>query len=131
MVDPSGSVLEYIQNEGVVGLICEAMEFNPENKELVDLGVDALLMFSTENDLRYAMDLIAKSRMEAQSYADEVAAEAVSLNYFCICCFFQIYNVRIDKINFCILIFFALFFSKFTHQNKRDDLMVACRVWEV
>ena len=57
-------------------IICKAMEANPEDPDLIDLGTDALKKFCVERDLQIAMELIAKSRMENQSYADQMASEA-------------------------------------------------------
>merc|ERR1719204_1932490 len=52
------------------------MEAKPEDEDLIDLGTQALEKFCVERDLHLAMELIARSRMENQSYADQMASEA-------------------------------------------------------
>eukprot|EP01083_Nonionella_stella_P115236 341428_1 len=71
--------LDSIKQDGAVKAIALTMDGNPELSELIVLGADALRLFSEQDDLRHAMDIIARSRMEADSFEPKLVEQAISI----------------------------------------------------
>ena len=71
--------LDAIKQDGAVKAIALAMDSNPELSQLISLGADALRIFAEQDDLRHAMDIIARSRMEADSFEPKLIDQAISI----------------------------------------------------
>lgn len=72
--------LDVIKQDDVVKSIAMCMDCNPELAELMDIGAEALALFASQTDLRHNMDIIARSRMEEDSFAKpQITEEAIGI----------------------------------------------------